>query len=54
MGRPLTLTRAFRHGLIIDLGNPKMAVFFPSVLPQFAPQGGGMLSTLVPVQFLLP
>jgi len=44
---PLTLGQAFRHGLISDLGNPKMAVFFASVLPQFAPQGGGMLSTLV-------
>src|SRR5262245_12633535 len=47
MGRPLALNQAFRHGLISDLGNPKMAVFFASVLPQFAPQGGGMLSTLV-------
>ena len=47
MGRPLTPSQAFRHGLISDLGNPKMAVLFASVLPQFAPQGGGMLSTLV-------
>jgi threonine/homoserine/homoserine lactone efflux protein len=30
---------AFRQGLISDLGNPKMAVFFASLLPQFA--GGG-------------
>jgi threonine/homoserine/homoserine lactone efflux protein len=28
--------RAFRQGLISNLGNPKMAVFFPSLLPQFA------------------
>jgi threonine/homoserine/homoserine lactone efflux protein len=47
MGRPLTLSQAFRHGLISDLGNPKIAVFFASVLPQFAPHGGGVLSTLV-------
>ena len=26
---------AFRHGLISNLGNPKMAVFFTSLLPQF-------------------
>lgn len=26
---------AFRQGLISDLGNPKMAVFFTSLLPQF-------------------
>jgi threonine/homoserine/homoserine lactone efflux protein len=27
---------AFRQGLVSNLGNPKMAVFFPSLLPQFA------------------
>lgn len=27
---------AFRQGLLSDLGNPKMAVFFSSLLPQFA------------------
>jgi len=32
---------AFRQGLISDLGNPKMAVFFASLLPQFAPSGPG-------------
>jgi len=26
---------AFRQGLVSNLGNPKMAVFFPSLLPQF-------------------
>ena len=26
----------FRQGLVSNLGNPKMAVFFPSLLPQFA------------------
>jgi threonine/homoserine/homoserine lactone efflux protein len=39
--------RVFRQGLINDLANPKMAVFFASVLPQFAPEGHGMLSALV-------
>lgn len=28
--------RAFRQGLLSNLGNPKMAIFFPSLLPQFA------------------
>ncbi|HJW66745.1 MAG TPA: LysE family translocator, partial [Gaiellaceae bacterium] len=28
--------RAFRQGLLSNLGNPKMAAFFPSLLPQFA------------------
>jgi threonine/homoserine/homoserine lactone efflux protein len=27
--------RAFRQGLLSNLGNPKMAVFFTSLLPQF-------------------
>jgi len=27
---------AFRQGVISNLGNPKMAIFFPSLLPQFA------------------
>jgi threonine/homoserine/homoserine lactone efflux protein len=31
---------AFRQGLISNLGNPKMAVFFTSLLPQFAGDGG--------------
>jgi threonine/homoserine/homoserine lactone efflux protein len=38
---------AYRHGVLSNLGNPKMAVFFASILPQFAPEGHGMLSALV-------
>jgi threonine/homoserine/homoserine lactone efflux protein len=34
-GAPLTPSRAFRQGLLSNLGNPKMAVFFTSLLPQF-------------------
>ena len=30
---------AFRQGSLSNLGNPKMAVFFTSLLPQFAPAG---------------
>jgi threonine/homoserine/homoserine lactone efflux protein len=29
-------TTAFRQGVVSNLGNPKMAIFFPSLLPQFA------------------
>jgi threonine/homoserine/homoserine lactone efflux protein len=36
-GPALRAPAAFRQGLLSDLGNPKMAVFFASVLPQFAP-----------------
>lgn len=39
--------KAFRQGVINDLANPKMAVFFASVLPQFADHGKGMFSQLV-------
>ena len=35
----LTPPAAFRQGMISDLGNPKMAIFFASLLPQFAPSG---------------
>jgi threonine/homoserine/homoserine lactone efflux protein len=37
---------AFRQGLVSNLGNPKMAVFFTSLLPQF---GGGSLWTMLPL-----
>ena len=29
---------SFRQGVVSNLGNPKMAIFFTSLLPQFAPQ----------------
>jgi threonine/homoserine/homoserine lactone efflux protein len=38
-GRRLTPLAAFRQGVISDLGNPKIAVFFASLLPQFVPAG---------------
>jgi threonine/homoserine/homoserine lactone efflux protein len=33
--------RAFRQGLLSNLGNPKIAVFMASLLPQFVPGGSG-------------
>jgi threonine/homoserine/homoserine lactone efflux protein len=33
---PLDPARALRQGVVSNLGNPKMAVFFASLLPQFA------------------
>jgi threonine/homoserine/homoserine lactone efflux protein len=44
--RRLTLRLAFRQGVISDLGNPKMAVFFTSLLPQFAPESGATFAAL--------
>ena len=39
LGRDLDPGRALRQGLLSNLGNPKMAVFFTSLLPQFATGG---------------
>lgn len=36
-GQGLSPRTAFGQGLLSDLGNPKMAAFFTSLLPQFAP-----------------
>src|SRR5919197_1048539 len=38
---------ALRQGLLSDLGNPKVAVFFTSLLPQFAPRGGGAFAVML-------
>jgi threonine/homoserine/homoserine lactone efflux protein len=38
---------AFRQGVISNLGNPKMAVFFVSLLPQFTPGGGASFAGLL-------
>jgi RhtB (resistance to homoserine/threonine) family protein len=43
----MTSLRAFRQGLLSNLGNPKMAVFFTSLLPQFVGPGGGGFSELL-------
>ncbi|TIN14509.1 MAG: LysE family translocator, partial [Mesorhizobium sp.] len=45
--RRLTAASAFRQGLISDLGNPKMAVFFASLLPQFVPRDVESFTTLL-------
>lgn len=34
----------YRQGVLSNLGNPKMAVFFTSLLPQFGSSFGGMLA----------
>ena len=42
--RDVDPSRAFRQGLLSNLGNPKMAVFFTSLLPQF---GGRSFAALL-------
>ncbi|MFN2467531.1 MAG: LysE family translocator [Gaiellaceae bacterium] len=43
-GRRALAGVAFRQGVISNLGNPKMAVFFTSLLPQFATSLTGLLA----------
>jgi threonine/homoserine/homoserine lactone efflux protein len=45
--RPLTPSVAFRQGMVSDLGNPKIAAFFTSLLPQFAPPDTASFAGLV-------
>jgi threonine/homoserine/homoserine lactone efflux protein len=43
---------AFRQGLVSNLTNPKMAVFFTSLLPQFAADGRGSFLALLALGLL--
>jgi threonine/homoserine/homoserine lactone efflux protein len=45
--RSLTPRTALRQGILNDLGNPKIAVFFTTLLPQFAPSHGPAFATLL-------
>jgi threonine/homoserine/homoserine lactone efflux protein len=38
---------AWRQGLVSDLANPKMAVFYTSLLPQFTPADGPAFPVLL-------
>ena len=42
--RAMTAATAYRQGVVSDLGNPKMAAFFTSLLPQFDSSFAGMLA----------
>lgn len=49
---PLSPRRALRQGVLSNLGNPKMAVFFASLLPQFTPEGSASFAVLLALGFL--
>jgi threonine/homoserine/homoserine lactone efflux protein len=44
---PLAPVTAYRQGLLSNLGNPKIAVFFTSFLPQFTTGGRGAFSAML-------
>jgi threonine/homoserine/homoserine lactone efflux protein len=50
--RALAPAAAYRQGVISNLGNPKMAVFFTSLLPQFAPDGGASFPAMLALGLL--
>jgi threonine/homoserine/homoserine lactone efflux protein len=50
--RRLPAGAGFRQGVISNLGNPKMAVFFTSLLPQFAGDGGTSFTGLLALGLL--
>jgi threonine/homoserine/homoserine lactone efflux protein len=50
--RRLPARAGFRQGVVSNLGNPKMAVFFTSLLPQFAGDGGTSFAGLLALGLL--
>jgi threonine/homoserine/homoserine lactone efflux protein len=46
-GRPHLPAVAYRQGVISNIGNPKMAVFFASLLPQFTTQGEASFAAML-------
>lgn len=50
--RSLGRGTAYRQGLLSNLGNPKMAVFFTSLLPQFASRDGSAFLDLLALGLL--
>ena len=46
-GSPRSPWRSYRQGLVVELGNPKVALFFLALFPQFIHDGAGAAATQV-------
>jgi len=45
--KPASMSRAYREALLVQLSNPKVAVFFLALLPQFVVEGRGPAATQI-------
>lgn len=52
-GPSRTGRRALADGLVTSFANPKLAVFFLALLPQFVPEGGAVLPHALAIALLL-
>jgi len=52
-GLSTSSTRAFRNGLVTSLANPKLAIFFIALFPQFIPKGDPVLPTALGMSTLI-
>jgi threonine/homoserine/homoserine lactone efflux protein len=51
--RARTARTSFSHGLMTSFANPKLAVFFIALFPQFVPSGASVLPTTLAMALLL-
>jgi threonine/homoserine/homoserine lactone efflux protein len=50
---PAPFVHAFRDGLVTSLANPKLAIFFIALFPQFIPKGDPVLPTALGMSTLI-
>jgi threonine/homoserine/homoserine lactone efflux protein len=50
---PVRSVHAFRDGLVTSLANPKLAIFFIALFPQFIPKGDPVLPTALEMSTLI-
>src|SRR5262249_45304248 len=52
-GRTVSGRAALREGLLTSLANPKLAVFFVALFPQFIPRGAPVLPAALPLAVVI-